>query len=140
MTTLWVVVAHRAGVRIFKRVGLAEALEQVEAIDHPEGRLQSHELESDAPGSARMGSRSGEFEQHDDPHEHTAKVFAKTIAERLERGRNAQAYDGLVLVAEPRFLGMLNQSLDEPTARLVRKTVTKDLYHVEARDLLAHID
>lgn len=139
MTNLWVVVAHRAGVRIFNYVGADTPLEAVEAIDHPQGRLQSQEFESDAPGSARVGARSGEFEQHDDPHEHVAKVFAKTIADRLEEGRNAHAYSGLLLVAEPRFLGMLNQALDPQTARLVRDTVNKDLYQVEARDLASHL-
>lgn len=139
MKRLWVVVAHRAGARILERKDPKAGLSLLVSIDHERGRLQNQELESDKAGSARVGVKGAVFEQHDDPHHHDAKVFAKSIAERLEQGRNDHAYDALVLVAEPHFLGMLKEALDAPTAHLVAATVPKDLYQVEERDLAAHL-
>ncbi len=46
------------------------------------------------------------------------------------------AYQHLVLVAEPRFLGQLREALDEQVSRHVVATVDKDYAQLDERDLL----
>jgi protein required for attachment to host cells len=56
------------------------------------------------------------------------------------KGRTLHAFGKLVLVAEPRFLGMLRAALDPHTAALVVKTVHKDLPGVSEKDLASHLE
>ena len=67
------------------------------------------------------------------------RSLAWAIAERLDAARNAHAYDELVLVAEPRFLGLLRRALDRATAALVVASVDKDLVAFDAAELLSHL-
>lgn len=72
-------------------------------------------------------------------HDHAAKAFAHTLADKLDKARNEHRYGQLVLVAEPRFLGMLREALDKGTAALVSTTVNKDLANLELEDLAEHL-
>jgi protein required for attachment to host cells len=74
------------------------------------------------------------------PHDRAATDFAKEIASTLQSARDEHRVTELVLVAEPRFLGMMRGALDAPTAALVRHTVNKDLAHVAVRDLPSHLE
>lgn len=60
------------------------------------------------------------------PTEGHAEDFAKELADFLRQKRIDQAYAGLVLVAEPRFLGRLRSNLDKPTAGLVQRELDKN--------------
>jgi protein required for attachment to host cells len=72
-------------------------------------------------------------------HDHVATTFARELADVLRQGRNDHRFTKLVLVAEPRFLGMLREALDDTTAGMVAGTVTKDLANVALQDLPAHL-
>lgn len=139
MGKTWYVVAHRAGARILEPTDQRGTLALVETFDNPEGRLMNHELESDRPGGARAGVSTGLYERHEDAHLHVAKAFARELADRLERAREQQAIGAFVLVAEPRFLGLIRQSLPKQTAALVRETIARDFHHVETHDLAERI-
>jgi len=127
VSTTWIVVADRSRCSLYRRQrGLA--LERVRELAHPEGRMAAHEIDADRQGrsvDAVHGPHG--FSKRDDAHQHEAKVFAKEIADVLVQGRNARAYDALVLVAEPHFLGLLEGELDTPTRALVRESVHKHL-------------
>ncbi len=142
MSRTWVVVAHRAGARILYHGGPGCPLVLEKEIDHPEGRFQNKHIDADKQGrafSGKTGSSSG-YQQHEDPHDHVAHVFAKDLGRLLDQGRNEHAYDNVVLVAEPRFLGMLRDSLSSQTAQKVKGSVTKDLYLIPTRDLAKHLE
>jgi protein required for attachment to host cells len=133
------VVAHRTGARFLTPIDPEGNLELVASLENPQGRLMNQELESDRSGSARTGVSSGLYEQHEDAHLHVATVFAREIADYLERARERHEYGAIVLVAEPRFLGIVRQVLTKEVASLVRETLAKDFHHVEVRDLAEHI-
>jgi protein required for attachment to host cells len=142
MKTTWIVVAHRAGARILQHAGPNKELRVIEDIDHEEGRRKTGEIASDRPGMAY--SRAGKGGGHPmstevSPHDHAAVELVRKLAATLARGRNENRFAQLVLVAEPRFLGMLRGGLDAVTASLVSGTVPKDLAHVEVRDLPPHL-
>ena len=142
MNKCWIVVAHRAGARIFLRRGHAPALELVEAIEHPRGRLQERDLGSDRPGRAynSVGQSRHAMSNEHPMREHIAADFARELADKLQAGREARYFDALVLVAEPHLLGLLRAALDRATAALVSDTFTKDLVHVADADLPAHLE
>ena len=144
MTTTWVVVAHRAGARIFEhRTGhdLGHELLELRSVDHPEGRKKSGQIDSDRSGSTFTGQRGATgnraMGQEETSHEHVAATFAKSIAEDLRKGRMDNQFHQLLLVAEPHFLGMLEAALDKPTAKLVSGTLNKDYANVPGHEMFA---
>jgi protein required for attachment to host cells len=132
------VVAHRAGARILFQNG--PHLESVETIDHLEGRLRNADHDTDRAGRTHdtSGTRHG-LERHESATERAGADFARTLARRIGQLRVDHAYDRVVLVAEPSFLGMLRGACDDATAKTIASTVAKDLSWVATRDLPAHL-
>lgn len=139
MVLTWVVVCHRAGARILEHKG--QALRLLEDVAHQTGRLKDRQVTSDRPGRGRdsRGPGSHGLGSETSPHDLDASGFARHIAELLEDGRQARRFQRLVLVAEPRFLGLVRGALDPITASLVTSTVGKDLAHVATTDLSGHL-
>jgi protein required for attachment to host cells len=141
MTTTWILVAHRAGARLFENTGPGKGLKLLEQIDHPEGRLKNVEINSDKPGrvfDSFGGARHSMSKEHE-PKEQVALRFAKLLGDLLEKGRALNRYSKLVLIAEPKLLGELRDALPPHTASLVSATLDKDLGGISDRDLPAHV-
>ena len=143
MAKTLILVAHEAGARIFEAPGPGKGLALLQTIDHPEGRARDRDIVSDRPGRsfrrdsgdprrASMGSGTG-------PHDHAVAVFAKTLAEQLRDARVRNQLARLVLIAPPRFLGLLRSALDGPTSQLVVGSVHKDLARAEEAELTKHL-
>jgi len=141
METTWIVVAHRAGARIFAHKGRTSGLQLVEEIAHPEGRLRNRDIDADEPGRThdRFGAHRHAVTPEHSAVERETERFAKTVAEHLEHGRTDHRFQKLALVAEPRLLGVLRDKLDAPTAALVTGTVERDLMHIPEHELPAHL-
>lgn len=144
MTTTWVVVAHQTGARIMEhRSGFGRNLILVSELDNPDGRKRNHEIDSDRAGQTYTATRGahGQRAMHREhtAHEHVIETFIHELAGTLQRARAEGAFDALILVAEPRFLGGLRGALDAPTAHKVVGSVTKDLAAVPASDIAKHI-
>ncbi len=141
MSKTWILVAHRAGARIFESGGPGMGLRRIEEIPHPEGRLENRQIGSDKPGrsfDSHGASRHALGKEHDEA-ETVAQAFAHKLAAHLDNARAKNAFSKIVLVAEPRFLGMLHAALPAHTAALVSTKVEKDLGHVADHDLPAHL-
>ena len=143
MATTWILVAHDAGARTFENQGPGKGIALVEEVDHPEGRARASELESDRPGrSFRKNSadpRRAAMSRSQGPHERVVADFARQLAGKLRDGRVANAFDRLVLVAPPKFLGLLRSSLDGPTAACVVGSLDKDLATSKEDELVSHL-
>lgn len=141
MANTWVLVAHRAGARIFENQGPGQGLRLLENIPNPEGRLRDSEINSDKPGRAfdKFGSARHSMSKEHLPSEQLAMHFAKQLGDRLDKGRSQNQFDRLVLVAEPRFLGELRAALPVHTATLVSATVDRDLGGISDRDVPGHL-
>jgi protein required for attachment to host cells len=61
------------------------------------------------------------------------------LAERIEQGRARSEYEALILIAAPEFLGMLRHELSAPTARLVVKTIDKNLVQKPEADIRGYV-
>ena len=81
--------------------------------------------------------RGGDHEQT--AHEHVATQFAHQLGLELSRARAEGLFGDLILVAEPKFLGLLRGALDAATARQVVNSVTKDLAGVPAHAVASHV-
>lgn len=65
--------------------------------------------------------------------------FAAELVERLGAGRMTGAFQHLILVAPPHFLGLLRESLDAPTSAMVRATLDKDYSQEVVPELVEHL-
>jgi protein required for attachment to host cells len=139
MMLTWVVIAHRSGARVLEHRG--HTLQLVAELSHGVGRKKDREINSDRPGRAqdRGGPGGHAMGAEDSAHDHVALNFAREIATLLCTGRNNQRFGRLVLVAEPRFLGMLRGELDHVTGSMVGATLGKDLAHVSIAALPGHL-
>lgn len=129
MANMCILVAESARARLFASDGRRSSLSEVEDLTHSESRLQASELTSDLPGrvfdSAGQGRHA--MEEAVDPKRREAEAFAKLLADRLESSRRAGEFERLVLVAAPRFLGMLRGNLSDPTRDCIAREVSKNL-------------
>jgi protein required for attachment to host cells len=96
-------------------------------------------MASDRPGRS-FRKNSGDpsrasMSQSEGPHERAVSDFARALAEKLKDARMQNRYWRLVLVAPPRFLGLLRSSLDGPTAKLVTASLDKDLASEKTSEL-----
>jgi protein required for attachment to host cells len=141
MAITWAVIAHRTGARIYENHGPGKGLTRIRELTNEVARKQDHEQDADKPGRTfdRHGSGRHAKSREETPHERAASNFARQLAESLTEGRHEGRFDRLVLAAEPKFLGMLRESLDEPTARHVTATLAKDLGEVDERKLADHL-
>jgi protein required for attachment to host cells len=131
----WVVVAHRGGARLLLQED-DEKTRVIETLDNPEAR--THDRES-APGH-EGGRAARQTEGRDISRDHASKPFANLLADKLQRGRTDGQYDELVLIAAPRFLGVLRGALDAATTQKIRGTLDKDYAGLNDHELIARLD
>lgn len=141
MATNWVVVAENSRARLFAMDSPRGALSELETLAHPEGRQKTGEIDSDRPGRAfdSRGEGRHAMVRSVDPKEQGAMEFARRIAERLAQGRTGGAFQGLILVAPPAFLGLLRKSLGEGLRKTVVREINKDLAHLSEAEIARHV-
>ncbi|WP_161810413.1 host attachment protein [Steroidobacter agaridevorans] len=92
------------------------------------------EMETDRPGRRFGGTGVGGTEGH---HHgvtgekstvlHELTLFAKEVARKIETDRARNEFDRLVLMAGPKMLGLLRQSLSSPTQSMLAGEISKDI-------------
>lgn len=95
------------------------------------------ELETDRPGrrfGGTGGVGTGGIEGHHhgvtgekSTVQHELTLFAKEVARHIETSRARNEFDRLVLVAGPKMLGLLRQSLSSPTQSMLFGEISKDI-------------
>lgn len=141
MEKTWVVAAESSRARIFVSENRVSPLSELEDFTHTEGRAKDQDIVSDKPGRGFDGVVEGRhgFEKQSDAKHHEAVVFAKRLSDRLEQGRARGEFEAVVLIAAPEFLGILRQQLSNQTARLVVKTVDKNLVQKTEADIRGYV-
>ena len=144
-----IVIADQAEARFYDAEGFGRRFAGSGSLRNPAGRLHERELGTDRPArvferAAIPGRRRGASARHASGGEqvqrrHSVALFARRIGAELERSSRARPFDALVLVAGPRFLGLLRRSLPATVREKVIATVPKDIVHQEAEDLLKYL-
>jgi protein required for attachment to host cells len=132
----WVVVADASRARLLR---LTEERHLVPAIDREivSADLQSREIGSDRPGRVFDSHGTGRHaaEPRTDPKRHAKFELAHEVSAILEEKRNKQAFEQIVIVAPPQFLGDLRATLSEPVKQMVVTEINKDLSKLSASEL-----
>ena len=141
MTTTWILSANRSSASLFESDWPGKSMRRIQDIPHPQGRMQNQDIDTDKPGRVfdSFGEGRHSTSPKQEPTEHIAQQFALELAEMLNKGRLTNAYDKLVLIAEPKFLGILRAALDKNTESLVIQTVNKELLDVKEKDLAEYL-
>jgi protein required for attachment to host cells len=131
MANTWIVAADASRARVLQVAG-PKRLVEVDNLLNPDGRLENREINTDARGRF-AGGHTGE----DDVGavDHRTELFAKRLGDYLDKARTDHRYDELVLVAPPKFLGMMRKSLGKEVEKLVADQVPKDLSWFNHRDV-----
>lgn len=148
MTTR-VVLADQAEARFYDVEPIGGTLRRVGEMSDPKAHLHDRDFKSDRPGrvfdhAPASGQRRGAVAHHstggeETPRHHEAVAFASRIVHALETARNAHEFNGLVVIAGPRFIGMLRSAMSKPLSDLVVVEVVKDLMHESEDAIRAHL-
>lgn len=132
-----VIVADNARARIFEFHPAESRLEEQEDFIHSEARLSNRELTGDSAG--KSVDQHGSLDPATTAKEHEKQNFAKLLARHLKELHNRRHYESLILIAPPKFLGMLRKELSSPLDKLVTYTLDKDLTTASVDDIIDHI-
>ena len=140
MDNTWVLVANASEARLFQTERLGKDMSILKDFSHPESRAKGASLASDRPGSTQgRGSSMGTRGDSSDPKDFEAERFAGELASELDKGRTANAYRRLVLVAAPHFQGLLKTHMNTHTRDMVANLINKDYTACDVRDLPARL-
>ena len=141
MTTTWILSANRSSASLLESDWPGKSMRRIQDIPHPQGRMQNQDIDTDKPSRVfdSFGEGRHSTSPKQEPTEHIAQQFALELAEMLNKGRLTNAYDKLVLISEPKFLGVLRAALDKNTESLVIQTVNKELLDVKEDELSEYL-
>jgi protein required for attachment to host cells len=137
----WILVADSSVARIFVAKGPDGPLAEIESLSHTASRLHDRDLASDRPGRTfdSVGAGRHSKELGVSPKEEEAVRFAEQLASRVNAARAANEIDRLMVVAAPRFLGLLRQRLDPPTHKIVAFELDRDLTRMGPEEIRSHL-
>ena len=114
-------------------------LHEAGAVENPVGRLKDTDLETDRAGrrfggaggvSHGQGPAQGHHHGVDGERstlQHDLTLFAKEVGRRIDADRVGHKFDKLVIVAAPKMLGLIRQSIPAPVQSMVAGEIAKDL-------------
>ncbi len=136
----WILVADGARARIFINIGVGKGLSE-----HPErsffgSRRQTREIGTDRPGRTfdSVGAGRHAISPPSDPHERVEAAFACGVVTWLDGQERAGAFARLIVLADPRTLGVVRRALTPKlaarlSAELAGDFTRADVHAVEAR-------
>jgi protein required for attachment to host cells len=135
--TLWILVADACEAKLFTTEKISDDWSLLKQFNHPEGHKKDVDIVSDKLGNfPNINRGSSSFSEPTDPKVAEAEQFARHLAEELRLGHARSQYHKLVLVAPPRFHGLLNQSCEKQVLNSVIKHLEKDYIKFKEHELI----
>lgn len=144
---VWILVTDASRAHLYLAEKKNESWSLLESIEHKESRARNQDLVTDRPGRSQQsgnagrgggspskGSSSG-MEYPTSPKEVEHEYFAKLLSQKLKKGLDEKAYQSIILVAGPQFLGFLREHLDEQVKKHVHTTIDKDYTQYSQKEL-----
>ena len=124
-----VLVTDGSKMLLFRNEGDADYPKLVRLAGEKDDNPPDHAWKSDAPGRMAMAGLSGRRSayQEADFHRQEESLFARRTADLLNRRAAAREFERLVVVADPRTLGVLRHHYSPLLEKLVTAEVAKDL-------------
>lgn len=141
MSKLWVLVSESSRATLYAMATKNGPLKELECYDNADARQHEQALTSDLPGQAFDGKAKGQhaLQPKAGKKGRAALDFAKSLGEKLEKGRLEGKYNKLVLCASPAFLGLLRQQLNATTDKCVIATIDKNLVKAPDEEIRNHV-
>lgn len=97
--------------------------------------------EHEKPGRTfnSLGSTRHAIEPHTDRREVERQDFSKKILENLSEGSKQNKFTKLILIAEPKMLGILKEHLDKNLATKLQHSFPKNLAEMEIHEIKEHV-
>lgn len=139
---MWVVSTNTNDCHIYSYDKKLKSLKLVKDINHPENKLKASEtLTSDRPGHYQAGGEArGAYSPHTDPKTVEINAFASEIAHALNKGRNENAYNDIMIITPPTMSGLISLHLDKHVKEKVLHTIHKDVHQLNERELIEFIE
>lgn len=140
-TRTLILVADGQRSRALMSEGPSSRLQEVPEFVHENPLPRTSDLVTDRLPRTHdsVGQGRHAVEPHSDPHRELKASFAVALAKELDRLALAKAYDRVVLVAPPAFLGDLRHAISAHVRALIHGEVAKDLTHVPDTDIRPHL-
>jgi protein required for attachment to host cells len=142
MTNTWILVSNAAEARLFLNEGCGKGLHLVNNWVHPDSRKHEGDFITSSAGRVQQSDAHGArpaIQWKTSPKETEMQHFAAELVKYLESGRMTGAFQHLILVAPPHFLGLIREHLDNPMDALVRATLDKDYSQKGEPELIEHL-
>lgn len=135
MVQTWVLVAESSRAKLYAANTRRGPLVELDSFVHPEGRMHEGDLVSDRPGSdgGSVGQGRHVVDDRTTARRYENISFAKEIAGNLEQARIKGAFDKLILIAPPAFLGLLRENLSKEIMDRVTDQIDKNLVQQPAQ-------
>ena len=141
MARTWILVANASQAHVYQNDGPNKGLTRIKTLEHAPSREKGTDLTTDRPGQQQgPNSGRGSFIGGKLPKEVEAERFALQVARHLDQGRTQNAYQRLILVASPHFMGLINQHLDPHVRQLVSDSIEKDYTKIKEKELAGHLE
>ena len=129
-----VVVADEYRAVFYARDTMTGPLRKLSSFTNETARMKTGDLLSDRGGRSFDSHGQGRHTMggdRDAPQQHSAKAFAKDIAQVIAAGFHRGTCRGYAVIAAPRFLGLLRQEFatavkDAPYATVAKEVVGQD--------------
>lgn len=137
----WILIADAAGARIFEKPRDRNHIEGAPKHTMTGTQLRNGDIQSDRAGRTfdSVGEGRHSKEPKVDPTRYEKSLFAHAVAQRLEDEKMLNAFDHIILVAPPQFLGDLRKSLSSSVKPCVIGEVAKDLTNLPVLKIDDHL-
>lgn len=133
----WVLITDAARARLFE-ISAQDGMAEVACFNNTERRSITPERDFTDRLPRTLDSRSAHrhaIQPHTTAREKAERQFARTVTDELENGAERKQYEHLILVAPPRFLGVLRDQLPEALSRRVVGEIQHDLVSASTQEL-----
>jgi protein required for attachment to host cells len=138
--TLWIVIADGEHAR-FVQPDVDNVLRTTSSLDSSSAHLRSREIGTDRPGrsfESSGGAHHAVGERHD-LHAMEKQRFVRLIGDKINAGAAHKEFDELLLVAPPRALSELRETLDASAQAKLVGSLEKDLVKTPDYELWPHV-
>ncbi|MCH9610521.1 MAG: hypothetical protein SP1CHLAM42_05880 [Chlamydiales bacterium] len=140
MRKVWIVVANRTKVRVF-RAENTHKLVEIKTLDYQDGHKHARDLNSDRQGrnNNRLGYGIDTIEAKTNVETKESVRFATEIAAMLDDGYKNQSFERLYLIANPPFVSIIKDALNTPITKLIQSEVHKDVTRARSEEVREYL-